>query len=579
MKESSRSRDPDVGAHLSTHSEPDTPSAQPEPPSTIVQRAKQDPRSLTPSQVIQLQRTLGNRAVTQLRTETAAPGDASPSPPDASVQRMPAPENRTGLPSDLKSGIEALSGVSLNDTRVHYNSRKPSPLHALAYTQGSDIHLGVGQEKHLAHEAWHVVQQKQGRVRPTLHMSGQAINDDRSLEREADVMGSKALQFRLTEGAPALTSGSSPGTASAFPVIQRKQVNLDAYLDAAITDNQSDPEWDPQWTWALNEIKQNPAYREHLPADLDDASTEDAEKLVAILKALAGLADAKPNVYRLAQQAIQWHAKLESTGHSTGMATLSVEGGTVTGRPDFPSGTKQQLPLLTGQHRRHVLAWHSIRGFVDLAYQSRKTLLLQSIRANLTNTSILAAVAEGTKALGKDPSAPQALTDEETLKLGLFVMNGNPRNLWAGKGSVNSAINTAQGHLNTSLASAQSWADLQALVGKWESASGKPIYKMATTMAAGELQQALATVQPYLDATNEPQVVNYVKGQVRVWVISNLEVDYLGDSKAQNQEASAKFRALRAPINTVWDVESGEMAFAEVTNEALEEVIHEYMTY
>jgi hypothetical protein len=53
------------------------------------------------------------------------------------------------------------------------------------------------QEKHLAHEAWHVVQQKQGRVRPTLQMrNGVAINDDAGLEKEADVMGTKALQMR-----------------------------------------------------------------------------------------------------------------------------------------------------------------------------------------------------------------------------------------------------------------------------------------------------------------------------------------------------------------------------------------------
>lgn len=35
------------------------------------------------------------------------------------------------------------------------------------YSQGTDIHIGPGQEKHLPHEAWHVVQQKQGRVKPT----------------------------------------------------------------------------------------------------------------------------------------------------------------------------------------------------------------------------------------------------------------------------------------------------------------------------------------------------------------------------------------------------------------------------
>jgi hypothetical protein len=37
-----------------------------------------------------------------------------------------------------------------------------------------------------------VVQQKPGRVKPTLQMKGVAINDDAGLEREADAMGAAA---------------------------------------------------------------------------------------------------------------------------------------------------------------------------------------------------------------------------------------------------------------------------------------------------------------------------------------------------------------------------------------------------
>jgi hypothetical protein len=106
------------------------------------------------------------------------------------------PENNTGLPDKLKSGIESLSGLSMDNVKVHYNSPKPAQLNALAYAQGNEIHLGPGQEKHLPHEAWHVVQQKQGRVNPTKQfktMLGVAINDDPSLELEADIMGAKAL--------------------------------------------------------------------------------------------------------------------------------------------------------------------------------------------------------------------------------------------------------------------------------------------------------------------------------------------------------------------------------------------------
>jgi hypothetical protein len=102
-------------------------------------------------------------------------------------------ENKTGLPDDLKAGVENLSGMAMDDVRVHYNSGKPAQLNAYAYTQGTEIHVAPGQEKHLPHEAWHVVQQKQGRVQPTMQMAGGvAVNDDEGLEREADGMGGKA---------------------------------------------------------------------------------------------------------------------------------------------------------------------------------------------------------------------------------------------------------------------------------------------------------------------------------------------------------------------------------------------------
>jgi hypothetical protein len=105
--------------------------------------------------------------------------------------------NRTGLPDSLRYGVENMSGVSLDGVKVHYNSSKPAHLQALAYTQGADIHVGPGQERHLPHEAWHVVQQRQGRVRPTTQVGGAQVNDDAGLEGEADVMGARAIAQRV----------------------------------------------------------------------------------------------------------------------------------------------------------------------------------------------------------------------------------------------------------------------------------------------------------------------------------------------------------------------------------------------
>ena len=56
----------------------------------------------------------------------------------------------TGLPDSLKSAMEDIAGCSIADTKLY------------AYAQGTAIHIAPGQEKHLPHEAWQAVQQKQG---------------------------------------------------------------------------------------------------------------------------------------------------------------------------------------------------------------------------------------------------------------------------------------------------------------------------------------------------------------------------------------------------------------------------------
>ncbi|GGC76989.1 hypothetical protein GCM10011396_25230 [Undibacterium terreum] len=160
----------------------------------------------------------------QARTSATAPA--------ASVQREEAPGN-AGLPNQLKSGIESLSGMSMDHVRVHYNSPQPAQLNAHAYAQGSEIHLAPGQEQHLPHEAWHVVQQAQGRVAPTMQMKhGVNVNDEPALETEADMMGARAaLTGRNAEAAPAMPT--MPGSQSEV-VRQNQVVQLDRLYDATL---------------------------------------------------------------------------------------------------------------------------------------------------------------------------------------------------------------------------------------------------------------------------------------------------------------------------------------------------------
>lgn len=135
------------------------------------------------------------------RRAPARTGDITMPPPrlhyaSSVVQRAQAMAPGQGLPDALRTGIEALSGADMSGVQVHYASPLPSSLSALAYAQGGDIHLARGQEKHLPHEAWHVAQQRLGRVRPTMQAHGVNINDDPSLEREADAMGTRAMQLK-----------------------------------------------------------------------------------------------------------------------------------------------------------------------------------------------------------------------------------------------------------------------------------------------------------------------------------------------------------------------------------------------
>jgi hypothetical protein len=162
----------------------------------------------------------------------AAPGYMADDSPRQAAQRRQlaqcegraAPAPRNALPEPLRAGMHALSGVDLEQVRVHYNSSRPAQLQAAAYAQGNEIHLGPGQEQHLAHEAWHLVQQRQGRVKPTSQAAGVAINDDTGLEREADQMGARAAQMKpLPHATTARPFADSPRQATQRKAMDRLQ--------------------------------------------------------------------------------------------------------------------------------------------------------------------------------------------------------------------------------------------------------------------------------------------------------------------------------------------------------------------
>jgi Domain of unknown function (DUF4157) len=162
----------------------------------------------------------------QCKMQEHAPRGLPLLPPDLSAPPKSPPR---ALPEGIRTSVEQLAHVPMDDVRVFPNSDKPAEVQADAITQATDIHLGPGQDKHLAHEAWHVAQNKQKRVDPGEPIGeGVTINKNQGLEKEAD---DKAVEIERmassrdlpaeSNGPPAPPMANSPSNAP----IQRK-INL-----------------------------------------------------------------------------------------------------------------------------------------------------------------------------------------------------------------------------------------------------------------------------------------------------------------------------------------------------------------
>ncbi len=168
------------------------------------------PANSSVDRILFLQRTIGNQAVWRLLAEIGRVPSASQ---QATVQRQELEEDKECLqcttpeavqrkPEPEEDGEEPVQR-KFTDEYVQYKS---------------DIHIAPGQEKYIPHEAWHVVQQKQGRVKPTMQMKGGVnVNDGGGLEKEADLMGEKALNMPATTS----TQNGNPSPTD-NQVIQRK---------------------------------------------------------------------------------------------------------------------------------------------------------------------------------------------------------------------------------------------------------------------------------------------------------------------------------------------------------------------
>jgi outer membrane protein OmpA-like peptidoglycan-associated protein len=136
------------------------------------------------------------------------------SPKPAPTERSNADSGgATGLPAFLRRKAEASLGEPLGDVRLHSGPAAAASARALgarAYTSGRDIVLGDGpyDERLLAHELAHVVQQSKGTRTAGLNQPGDAF--ERSADEAADAVVSGAyLEILPAAGVPAIQRQSA----------------------------------------------------------------------------------------------------------------------------------------------------------------------------------------------------------------------------------------------------------------------------------------------------------------------------------------------------------------------------------
>jgi hypothetical protein len=249
-----------------------------------------------------------------------------------------------GLPEGLKAGVEALSGLAMDDVHVHRNSPEPAKLGALAYAQGSDIHLGPGQERHLPHEAWHVVQQKQGRVKATQQMKGAEINDDPALEAEADRLGLSASSMSPARSGGERAAGGGPSR----PVLQRMLVT-DAKEDVAVL------------TWGVKHdilVASGGMFPVgETWAFVQDAIDDDQHRTIQELTKELVAKDLLQ--FRVAT------ARQKSSPHTSNPMP----------KVQFSAATQAAVPIAEGQHRRHVIGRHTLGQAVNRSKDDDKYII------------------------------------------------------------------------------------------------------------------------------------------------------------------------------------------------------------
>lgn len=190
-----------------THEKPKAPVSKPMLQPSQVQR-----KASHSSHILSLQKTLGNQAVQRMLSRT----------PLQKSENLSSGSGRS-LPDSVQAKMEKAFHTDFSEVQIHPESSVASQIGAVAFAQGNDIHFAPGTyqpetqsgQQLLGHELTHVVQQRQGRVKANVPDASLPINDDPSLEAEADRYGSLAATGTMTDG----TGTDATGSVSS-PIIQ-----------------------------------------------------------------------------------------------------------------------------------------------------------------------------------------------------------------------------------------------------------------------------------------------------------------------------------------------------------------------
>jgi hypothetical protein len=411
----------------------------------------------------------------------------------------------------------------------------------------------------------------------------------RRREEKAPGLASQTLSRRRLTPPDIPLLQRTAGNQATVRMLQRTLVPRAAYFKGIAATSGGDPEWDPKWTKALDVVAGTGELSHALGDQLDDADENTARKVIGALTAMKTLSSAKPNPFIAAIDAIRFHFGIESDSGGSGFGSLDTSATEFEGRPAFPKFTQETVPVKGGQHRRHILAWHDLREFMQIAYGAQPEVVIGAIREATFQRGSEHAFSEAFDHVGKgrkvNHNTSNEPTHEEWLKVGLFVMNGNPRNLWPGRGSTNSALNTAQMAMTEKLNALTTFQGLHALATDWQQDKGKAVYNTSTKVAGDLLMQlgGQAHEQWVITAKgDQAQQAGYVKSvatAVSQLVVSNLQIDVLGDSIDQNLMIQFKQEALREPRTLIDHVVQKPELIKNIEPPLLSAAIREFLAY